>query len=139
MPSPLQTPDYQALATFGYAQRKLLRFSKEFLGRKTNLTPEQYEALLALKTYAPPVGLLVGEISERLQVKHHTAVALTDRLAARKLVTKERGRADRRQVFVQLTAAGVILIEAVAAVHRDALRLHISEILRALTHVQKSE
>jgi len=137
MATTLQTLDYEALATFRYNLRKFLRFSKEFLRTKAKLTPEQYEALLALKIFASDDGMLVGQLSERLQVKHHTAVALTKRLLAGKLITKQRGQADRRHVYVKLTETGSALLEVLAAVHRDAIRVHSSEMIKALMHLQK--
>ena len=59
--------DYEALASFRYAMRKFLNFSKRALAAEADLTPEQYEALLALKAYSGPSGLTVTELSERLQ------------------------------------------------------------------------
>src|SRR5690348_16717891 len=102
--------NYEALANFRYGLRKFLRYSKDYLSNHARLTPEQYEALLALKAFAPKQGLLVGELSERLQVKHHTAVSLTDKLAQRRLVTRKRDATDRRKVFVQLTPSGSKLL-----------------------------
>src|SRR5689334_18053442 len=124
--------DYQALAAFRYGLRKFLRFSKEALAGEARLTPEQYEALLALKAFSTEDGLLVGELSERLQVKHHTAVSLTDRLATRKLVVKRRGATDRRKVNVQLTPSGSKLLSKLASAHRRRLRALAPELLAAL-------
>jgi DNA-binding MarR family transcriptional regulator len=123
---------YRALAAFRYAMRRFLRFSKEYLAAEAGLTPEQYEALLALKVFSASDGLLVGQLSERLQVKHHTAVSLTDKLAARKLVTKQRGIADRRQVYVKLTDAGSTLLTSMARIHRDELHARSPEMMDAL-------
>jgi DNA-binding MarR family transcriptional regulator len=134
---PLQRQDYVALATFRYALRKFLRFSKEFLASQARLTPEQYEALLALESFAGDMGLPVGQLSELLQVRHHTAVALTNRLVARGLVTKKRSSIDRREVYVRLNSHGRRLLRAVAGAHHDALRAHSSEMITALRHVQK--
>lgn len=133
----LQKQDYQALAAFRYGLRKFLRFSKKFLSTNVNLSPEAYEALLALKTSSPEEGMLVGQLSERLQVKPHTAVALTDKLVARELVTKQRGEKDRRRVYVRLTNSGETLLDALATVHRDAIRLHAAEMVQALSHLLK--
>jgi len=132
MSSPLPERDYQSLALFRYGLRKFLRFSKGTLATKAKLTPEQYEALLALKAFSGRSGLLVGELSERLQVKHHTAVSLTEKLARRKLVTRKRSLTDRRKVHVQLTAAGTRLLARLAAVHRSRLRSLAPELLAAL-------
>jgi DNA-binding MarR family transcriptional regulator len=120
-----------ALATFRYGLRRFLRFSKDHLA-DANLTPEQYEALLALKAFSGSNGLLVGELSERLQVKHHTAVSLTDKLVARKFVTKHRGKSDRRNVHVKLTAAGAALLKRMAGAHHRELKKLSPELINAL-------
>lgn len=138
MNTPPDHVNFQPLASFRYALRKFLRFSKEFLAAEAKLTPEQYEALLALKAFSNKQGLLVGELSERLQVKHHTAVSLTDKLAHRKLVTRKRGTKDRRQVYVQLTATGGALVTRLAAAHRQQLQSLAPEVLSALRELQDS-
>ena len=117
--------------------RKFLRFSKEFLASR-DLSPEQYEALLALRS-ASEAGLLVGQLSERLQVRHHSTVALTNKMVARGLVTKERSSTDRRRVAIRLTQAGREALEAMAVVHREALRLYTPEIMTALRHLEKKD
>ena len=119
--------------------RKFLRFSKEFLASKAQLTPEQYEALLALGSFATEAGLPVGQLSERLQVRHHTTVALTNRLVARGLVSKKRSGVDRRQVYVQLNPAGRRVLAETATVHRDAIREYSVEMIAALTRLQKKK
>jgi DNA-binding MarR family transcriptional regulator len=124
--------EYAALGAFRFAMRKFLRFSKDYLSKEAALTPEQYEALLALKAFSGSDGLLVGELSECLQVKHHTAVSLTDKLVAQNLVTKQRGRTDRRHVYVRLTGAGTTSLESLVRTHRDELRARSSEMIDAL-------
>ena len=94
----LQDEDYNALACFRYAMRKFLSFSKRALAAEAQLTAEQYEALLALKAFSSSTGLTIGDLSERLQVKHHSAVSLVDKLEGRRLVRREQGIADLRGV-----------------------------------------
>ena len=137
MSTPIPEQEFQHLAGFRYGLRKFLRFSKEYLAGEANVTPEQYEALLALKAFSHKHGLLVGELSERLQVKHHTAVSLTDKLAQRKLVSRKRGTVDRRQVHVQLTSAGAALVTKLAAAHRERIRALAPELLAALKALQE--
>lgn len=139
MTSTLHDDDYVALAAFRYALRKFSRFSKEYLAHKTKVTPEQYEALLALRAFSSEDGLLVGELSERLQVKPHTAVSLTDKLVSQKLATKKRGRADRRHVYVKLSSAGSTLLTSLAMVHRDEIRTRSPEMIEALKRLQKNK
>ena len=135
--SALTRQDYHSLACLRYELRKFLRFSKDVVSRKAKLTPEQYEALLVLKAFSTDNGMTVGQLSERVQVKHHSAVSLTDKLAARKLVTKRRGQPDRRYVYVKLTAAGTKLVKLLAAGHRREIRKRAREIIQALTKLQK--
>jgi DNA-binding MarR family transcriptional regulator len=125
--------DYVAMAAFRYHLRRFLHFSKEYLAGQAGLTPEQYEALLAIKSFAPQAGLPVGHLSERLQVRHHTTVALTNKLVARGLVTKERSSIDRRLVYVRLTRSGEKQLAAVVRVHRQTLRERSPDMIAALT------
>ena len=137
MSASLTQQDYYSLASLRYELRKFLHFSKDLASARAKLTPEQYEALLALKAFSADDGVTVGQLSERIQVKHHTAVSLTDKLAARKLLTKRRGSPDRRYVYVKLTAAGTKLVATLAAAHRLEIRKHAAEMIKSLSHLKK--
>jgi DNA-binding MarR family transcriptional regulator len=100
------------------------------------LTTEQYEALLAIKSSSGVNGMTVGQISERLQVKHHTAVSLLDKLETRKLATRKRSTADKRHVNVQLTKAGASLLARLAAIHHRELQHRTPEIINALRRLR---
>ena len=132
----LQAEDYDALGAFRYAMRKFLRFSKEFLAAEAKLTPEQYEALLAVKTRSNSNGITVGELSERLQVKHHTAVSNLDKLVTRKLVVRQRASDDRRHVNIKLTKLGNSVLARLAEIHRREIRHRSSEMMGALRRLQ---
>jgi DNA-binding MarR family transcriptional regulator len=82
-------------------------------------------------------GMTVGEISERLQVKHHTVVSLLDKLEARKLATRKRAAADRRNVNVQLTKAGTLYLTHLAAIHHRELQQRSPEIIDALRRIRE--
>jgi DNA-binding MarR family transcriptional regulator len=133
----LHPDDYEALAEFRYLLRKFLRFSKDFLRNTGDLNPEQYEALLAIKACAAPNGLTISQLSERLQVRHHSAVNIVDRLVEAKLITREAGETDRRRRHVQLTAKGETLIEKLAVVHRTEIRGRSTEMMKALERLKK--
>jgi len=132
----LQPDDYEALANFRYAMRKFLSFSRRSLKAEAQLTPEQYEALLALKACSLKGGLTIGQLSERLQVKHHTAVSLVNRMAEVGLVRREAGEDDRRQVFVRMTPAGSRILAQVAVLHRREIRLRSPEMIEALLRLR---
>ena len=51
--------DYEALAQFRYQLRKFLSFS-EAVTHKAGLTPQHYQALLAIKASLDPEGISVG-------------------------------------------------------------------------------
>jgi DNA-binding MarR family transcriptional regulator len=133
----LHSDDYEALAELRYLGRKFLRFSKDLLRAKAGLNPEQYEALLAMKASSSPKGLTISQLSERLQVRHHSAVNIVDRLMERKLVIREAGETDRRRRHVQLTAKGEKLIEELASVHHKELRNRSEEMIQGLERLRK--
>jgi DNA-binding MarR family transcriptional regulator len=133
----LESDNYEALAEFRYLLRRFLRFSKGFLRAKAGLNPEQYEALLAVKAFSLGKGVTISQLSERLQVKHHSAVNIVDRLVEKKLVTRAPGETDRRQRHVALTAKGEKLIEELAAAHWKELRNRSGEMINALERLRK--
>src|SRR5437763_5554313 len=118
MKNSLQAKDYAALGAFRYEMRKFLRVSKNVVAARAKLTPEQYEALLAIKSSSGANGVTVGEISQRLQVRHHTAVSLLDRLEARKFAVRKRTNSDKRTVNVKLTKTGATLLSRLALIWR---------------------
>src|SRR5437868_3270253 len=101
----LSKAEYETLASFRYALRKFLRFSEE-KAAAAGLTPQQHQALLAIKGFPERDRITIGELAERLQIEHHSAVGLADRLAKQGYLKRVRGTGDRRQVFVELTARG---------------------------------
>jgi DNA-binding MarR family transcriptional regulator len=132
----LLSDDYEALATFRYAMRKFLRFSRRVLAVEADLTTEKYEALLALKAYGRASGLTITDLSERLQVRHHTAVSLVDNLEAAGLVRRQQGTGDRRRVYVKMTTAGSRVLAKVAVIHRREMRVRSPEMIEALLRLR---
>jgi DNA-binding MarR family transcriptional regulator len=133
----LQAEDYDAPGVFRYSMRKFLRFSKDVVATYGKLTPEQYEALLAIKTLSDSTGLTIGKLGERLQVKHDTAVTLLDKLAARKLVARRRATQDRRQVYIKLTRPGNSVLAHLAEIHRREMRYRSPKMIETLRRLQK--
>lgn len=112
--------DYQSLAEFRHQIRRFLHFSEQ-AARGAGLEPQQHQLLLALKGLegAPPA---IGVLAERLQVQHHSAVELVDRLVERGLVARSRDPEDRRQVLIHLTGRGEAELEKLAMCHLEELR-----------------
>ena len=132
----LKPADYEALAGFRYAMRKFLRFSKEALMQHGQITPEQYEIMIALRALGTGTGVSIIELSERLQVKHHTAVGLVAKLAQKGIVNTETDPEDRRKVRVTLTPEGNSLIERLAPMHLTYFRENAAEMIAALQRLQ---
>jgi DNA-binding MarR family transcriptional regulator len=126
----LTTADYRTLAELRYLLRRFAAFS-EAAARRAGLTSQQHQALLAIKGFPGRERLAVGELAERLQLRHHSAVGLVDRLAARGLLVRRLDRGDRRRVMVELTARSQALLATLTRVHREELR-RLAPLLRAL-------
>jgi DNA-binding MarR family transcriptional regulator len=117
----LSKKEYELLSAFRYALRRFQRFS-ERAAEAVGLTPQQHQALLAIKGFPGREHVTNGELAERLQIKHHSVVGLVNRLAAQGLIVREQGDSDRREVYVTLTGRGGELLERLTAVHREELR-----------------
>lgn len=121
MTAPVNRTEYEMLATFRYALRQFLHFSEQ-AAQAIGLTPQQHQALLAIKGFPGRERIMVGELAERLQIRPHSAVGLVNRLIAQELVIREPALEDRRQVFVSLTSHGAALLEQLSVAHREELR-----------------
>lgn len=122
--------EYRSLAAFRHALRRFLRFS-EAAAAEQGLTPQQHQALLAIRGAGPEGRLAVGGLAEQLQVRPNSAVGLASRLAALGLVRREPGTGDQRHVLLALTPAADALLERLSRAHRRELR-RLSPRLRAL-------
>jgi DNA-binding MarR family transcriptional regulator len=120
--SNLKLADYQALAEFRYQIRRFLRFS-EGAARAAGLEPQQHQLLLAVKGMPGGRAARISDLAERLQIQHHSAVELIDRLAARGLVTRALGEDDRREVYVQLSSRGEHILSGLTVHHKNELAL----------------
>jgi DNA-binding MarR family transcriptional regulator len=133
----LTLQDYQSLAEFRHQIRRYLRFSEKVV-RNADLEPRQYQLLLALKGLPPTVRPRIAELAEQLQIQHHSAVELVDRLENSGLVRRERGTTDRREVLVMLTPAGEKVIRELVIHHRTELSSRGPTLLEALHGVLRN-
>ena len=127
MNTQLNKAEYQLLAAFRYALRRFLHFSEES-ARAVGIEPRQHQALLAIKGFPKRERITIGELAERLQIKHHSAVELAGRLVANGLAARELDSADRRQVYLSLTDHGQKLLGQLSAAHREELRRIVPEL-----------
>jgi len=117
----LSKSQYERLSEFRHALRQFLRFS-ERAAHAAGITPQQHQALLAIKGFPGRDRVTVGELAERLELRHHSTVGLIDRLVADHLAERTPSTQDRRQVFVQLTPHGEKVLESLASAHREELK-----------------
>jgi DNA-binding MarR family transcriptional regulator len=131
MTKQLSKSQYETLASFRYALRRFIHFSEEAAAR-AGITPQQHQALLAIKGFPGRDQITVGELAERLQLRHHSVVGLIDRLTSEELVIRAGSAEDRRRVFVQLTRHGERVLERLSAAHRRQLKRLGPELRRLL-------
>ncbi len=81
----------------------------DVLARHGDLTVQQYNVLRILRG-AGADGLPTLAIGERMVERAPGITRLLDRLEAKNLVRRLRSPADRRQVFCQITAAGLDML-----------------------------
>ncbi|PYR84290.1 MAG: MarR family transcriptional regulator, partial [Acidobacteria bacterium] len=81
--------DYRALAEFRYELRRYLALS-DHAARSVGLHPGQYRLLLMLKGLPDGIEPTIGNLAERLGLRHHSTVELVDRLEKRGLIHRER-------------------------------------------------
>src|SRR5215469_11512707 len=113
--------NYHALAELRYQIRRFLRFSEQ-AARSAGIEPQQYQLLLALKGLPENRKPTIGELAERLQIRHHSTVELINRLVERNLVARQRDSGDQRYVLVILTAHGEAILQRLALYHRTELQ-----------------
>ena len=131
-PSPrIAKTHYELLSAFRHALRRFQHFSRE-AARNAGLTPQQHQALLAIKGFPGRDYVSVGELAERLQLKHHSAVGLVNRLAQRQFVLRTPSAIDRRRQDVSVTAKGEKLISRLSEAHLRELRSLRPELRRLL-------
>jgi DNA-binding MarR family transcriptional regulator len=111
---------YRALAEYRYQIRLFLHFSDE-AARQAGIEPQQHQLLLAIK--GMPVGTqpTIGRMAERLQIRHHSAVELVNRLTEHGAIAREANPDDRREVRLRLTRAGERLLRKLSIAHHVEL------------------
>jgi len=128
---------YELLASLRHKLRAFLQFSGQ-AATAAGLTPQQHQALLAIKGFPGRDQVSMGELAGRLHLKHHSAVGLVDRLAQRQLVRRAVAREDRRRVEISLTARGEAMLRRLSAAHLAELREQGPELRRLLVLIGES-
>jgi DNA-binding MarR family transcriptional regulator len=93
--------------------------------------------MLTLKGLPAGTRPRIGELAERLQIQHHSAVELANRLAAGGYVKRHRGGEDRREVLLSLTPKGEKILRTLSIHHKDELRMQGPALVAALKHAMQ--
>jgi DNA-binding MarR family transcriptional regulator len=127
----LNLSDYRALSEFRYQIRKFLHFSQQ-IAADAGLEPRQHQLMLAVKGLPEARQPRIADLAERLQIRHHSAVELVNRLAAQGYVERHRGGSDRREVLISLTFKGEKILRQLSLHHRTELRTQGPALVSAL-------
>lgn len=127
----LTLSDYESLAEMRYQVRRFLHFSEQ-AASAAGLEPQQHQLMLAIKGLPKGMRPGIGELAERLQIQHHSAVELTNRLSSGGYVRRRRSVGDRRQVLLSLTSKGEKVLRELSLHHRAELRTQGPTLVAAL-------
>jgi DNA-binding MarR family transcriptional regulator len=127
----LTLADYQSLSELRYQIRRFLHFSEQ-AARDAGLEPRQHQLMLTLKGLPAGTRPRIGELAERLQIQHHSAVELVNRLAAGGYVKRRRAGEDRREVLLSLTPKGEKILRTLSLHHKGELRMQGPALVAAL-------
>jgi DNA-binding MarR family transcriptional regulator len=137
MEKTLSSADYESLAELRYQVRRFLHFSEQ-AAREAGLEPRQHQLMLTLKGLPSGTRPRIGELAERLQIQHHSAVELVNRLSAGGYVRRHRGGEDRREVLLSLTAKGERVLRELSLHHKAELRMRGPALVAALKRAMQS-
>ena len=130
--------DYGTLAEFRYQVRRFLAFS-ESAAQKAGLTPQQHQALLAIKGFSGPEPISVGDLAQLLLVRHHTTVELMNRMTKLGLLSRILDQRDGRRVLLKLTRKGEQKLRTLSKIHFEELRSASPALTKILNAFRRSQ
>jgi len=129
----LSDVDYAALANLRYRIRKFRQFSTK-AAEKLGLSPQQNQALLAIKGLGSGEQMSVSTLAARLFVPAASAAELTRSLEGRGYVTIE--VKQRRRTIVRLTDKAEEILRRLTPAHLYEIREMAPELMLALRVLQ---
>lgn len=132
----LTLSDYQALAEFRYQIRRFLHFSEQVV-KRSGLERGQYQLMLAIKGMPAGIRPRIRELANRMEIRHHSAVELVNRLEARGFVHRTRAQDDRREVLLALTPKGEKVLGELALHHHNELRSAAPDLVTSLRRIMR--
>ncbi|NYT64732.1 MarR family transcriptional regulator [Alcaligenaceae bacterium] len=125
-----QQYDLRILRALRRITRSVALYSRQ-LAACSNITAPQ---LICLRTVVDNGPLTATAISREIHVSPSTVVGILDRLEDKGLIERERGREDRRIVFVTATSAGIVLAQETPS----PLQKKLADALNALPELEQA-
>ena len=126
---PFARKSEEALVSLMRTAELVRRLIDGAIEEKGGITGQQYNVLRILRG-AGEKGLPTLDIVDRLVEETPGITRLIDRLEAKGLVTRERCKTDRRQVFCRITRTGLTLLDKLDEPLADALDAAVSSLKR---------
>lgn len=117
----LNDEDYRRQADFRYAIRRFSAYS-ERQAHAAGITPQQHLLLLTLRGHPSYPIVTVGDVADRLQIRHHSASLLIERAVQRGLLARGEDPTDRRKALISLTDRGAEILEQITVANRRELQ-----------------
>lgn len=127
----------QRLANFRHELLGFLHFSQQ-AAEAVGLQPQQHQLLLHLAGAPEDADPTIAYVSERLGLRHNSAVELVNRCAESGLVRRRSDAADRRRVVVRITPKGLRLLRSLAQDHARELNDLAPRMIRSLRRIQSA-
>jgi DNA-binding MarR family transcriptional regulator len=131
----LSPGDYEALANLRYTLRRFTEFSTAEVS-KLGITPQQHQALLAIKGLPPEKEMTVGMLADRLLIAPQSATELVNRLVDGAYVERSANLSDGRRQVVRLMAKAERVLERLSGAHLHEIREMAPELMQALRILQ---
>lgn len=99
--------------------RQIIRatdIQEKHISRSTGLTLPQLMVMQTLRIHS---SLTTGELAKEMRLAQATVTSILDRLEKKEMIGRERGKEDKRKVWVYLTDAGLELMKAAPTTQQD--------------------
>jgi DNA-binding MarR family transcriptional regulator len=127
--------DYEALANLRYSIRRFRQFSAKEAD-KLGLTPQQHQALLAIKGLPTARQMTARMLTERLLIARKLADGLIEQLVDEGYIEAGPSTTGRSRQVIRLTRKGEDILDRLASAHLFEIRKMAPELMQALRVLQ---
>nr|WP_184468013.1 MarR family winged helix-turn-helix transcriptional regulator [Rhizobium esperanzae] len=131
----LHEGDYEALANLRYRIRRFRQFSAKE-AQRLGLTPQQHQALLAIKGQPAGKKMSTRMLAERLLMDRKVADGLVQEFVGKAYIETDPAAAGPSKQFVRLTSKAEGALDRLASAHLFEIRKMAPELMQALRVLQ---